>query len=119
MTTATVDVTTTRCSFCGLPETSVAKLIAGPGVYICDGCVGKCETILHGDPPARLPLWETMTDEEILAHIPRIAAVANQVEQGLRDWVGQLRERGVTWGRIGTALGIARQSAWGRFSGEE
>jgi hypothetical protein len=30
-----------------------------------------------------------------------------------------LRRRGVTWARIGTALGIARQSAWERFSGEQ
>ena len=27
------------CSFCGRPQTQVAKLVAGPGVYICDGCV--------------------------------------------------------------------------------
>lgn len=27
------------CTFCGLAKDEVAKLIAGPGVYICDGCV--------------------------------------------------------------------------------
>jgi ATP-dependent Clp protease ATP-binding subunit ClpX len=28
-----------RCSFCGRAQKKVAKLIAGPGVYICGGCV--------------------------------------------------------------------------------
>jgi ATP-dependent protease Clp ATPase subunit len=28
-----------RCSFCGRAQKAVAKLIAGPGVYICSGCV--------------------------------------------------------------------------------
>jgi len=35
-----------RCSFCGKDNTQVAKLIAGPGVYICDGCVGLCQLYL-------------------------------------------------------------------------
>lgn len=60
-----------------------------------------------------------MTDDEILAHIPRIATVESQVEGSLQEWVRQLRQRGVTWGRIGTALGMTRQSAWERFSSEE
>ena len=29
-----------HCSFCGRPQKKVAKLVAGPGVYICSGCVG-------------------------------------------------------------------------------
>ena len=33
-----------RCSFCGQAQQEVAKLIAGPGVYICDGCVGLART---------------------------------------------------------------------------
>ena len=28
-----------RCSFCGRAQQEVAKLVAGPGVYICSGCV--------------------------------------------------------------------------------
>jgi ATP-dependent protease Clp ATPase subunit len=34
------------CSFCGKDHTDVAKLIAGPGVYICDECVIVCCEIL-------------------------------------------------------------------------
>jgi len=34
------------CSFCGKSQHEVAKLIAGPGVYICDGCVTLAEGVL-------------------------------------------------------------------------
>ena len=33
-----------RCSFCGRAQPQVAKLIAGPNVYICDGCVHLART---------------------------------------------------------------------------
>ena len=36
----------TMCSFCGKSRSEVKKLIAGPGVYICDACVGVCQTVL-------------------------------------------------------------------------
>lgn len=35
------------CSFCGKPQNLVVKLIAGPGVYICNECVELCETLIH------------------------------------------------------------------------
>lgn len=35
-----------KCSFCGKNQDQVKKLIAGPGVYICDECVGLCNEIL-------------------------------------------------------------------------
>lgn len=38
-----------RCSFCGKPQEQVEKLIAGPGVYICDECVDLCAGIICGD----------------------------------------------------------------------
>jgi ATP-dependent Clp protease ATP-binding subunit ClpX len=34
------------CSFCGKSHAEVKKLIAGPGVYICDGCINVCKNIL-------------------------------------------------------------------------
>ncbi len=34
------------CSFCGKAHGEVRKLIAGPGVYICDSCIGVCKGIL-------------------------------------------------------------------------
>ena len=38
-----------RCSFCGLPQESVKKIIAGPGVYICDECISLCNGILESE----------------------------------------------------------------------
>src|SRR5437660_2857973 len=37
---------TTVCSFCGKSHAEVKKLIAGPGVYICDNCVVLCKQVL-------------------------------------------------------------------------
>ena len=36
----------TMCSFCGKSHSEVKKLIAGPGVYICNECIEVCSTIL-------------------------------------------------------------------------
>src|SRR5579862_6430889 len=36
----------TLCSFCGKSHAEVKKLIAGPGVYICDNCVVLCKNVL-------------------------------------------------------------------------
>src|SRR5436190_2475614 len=36
----------TMCSFCGKSHSEVRKLIAGPGVYICDSCINVCKNIL-------------------------------------------------------------------------
>ena len=40
-----------RCSFCGKPQGAVQRLIAGPGVYICDECVELCLQIIEGINP--------------------------------------------------------------------
>ncbi len=113
-----------RCSFCAKEEHEVSKVIAGPGTYICDECVGLCVSILEEDRAApadrpQLPPWESMSDEELLGHLPRVAAVSEQVEANLRQWVLRARGRGLAWSRIGAALNMTRQSAWGRFSGED
>jgi len=34
------------CSFCGKSQRQVKKLIAGPGVYICDECIDLCNEII-------------------------------------------------------------------------
>ena len=77
-----------RCSFCGRLHTEVAKLIAGPGIYMCDACVDKCVAILSegaAAEPASLPEWASMSDEELLQRLPFIAASAANIEAGLRD----------------------------------
>ncbi|MGA0914837.1 MAG: ClpX C4-type zinc finger protein, partial [Candidatus Nanopelagicaceae bacterium] len=38
-----------KCSFCGKTQKQVKKLIAGPGVYICDECIELCNEILEDE----------------------------------------------------------------------
>ena len=38
-----------RCSFCGKSQENVKKIVAGPGVYICDECVDLCSSIIEAE----------------------------------------------------------------------
>ena len=49
----------------------------------------------------------------------RTQAVVAQVDAAVHDHASVLRGRGVTWTRIGEALGVSKQAAWERFSGED
>jgi len=111
--------TVMRCSFCGKDKSDVDRLIAGPGVFICNECVGLCEQLLSGQPMPSFPPLDGKTDDELLADMARLYSTRGQVETAVQDRVLRLRSRSVTWARIGEALGISRQSVWERFSGEE
>ena len=63
--------------------------------------------------------WHDRPDDELLASLARVQKVAPQVDAAMHDYVGTLRARGVSWARIGTALGVSKQAAWERFSGED
>jgi ATP-dependent Clp protease ATP-binding subunit ClpX len=39
-----------KCSFCGKNESEVAKLVAGPKVFICDECVEVATRLMNEDP---------------------------------------------------------------------
>lgn len=108
-----------RCSFCGKARDEVQHLIAGPGVFICNECVELCERVMSDKPLPSFPPLDGKTDEELLADMARLDASRGQVEAAVQDRVQRLRSRSVTWARIGEALGISRQSAWERYSGEE
>lgn len=126
------------CSFCGKPQDQVQKVIAGPGVYICNECVDLCNQILgeqmsleavhaelehrSGTPGTTPPQFkdpEEMSDAELLSEMVRIHRSHDHVDQAVAELVLRLRGRGMSWARIGEALGMTRQSAWERFSGEE
>ena len=38
-----------KCSFCGKTQDSVRKIVAGPGVYICNECIGLCNEIIDAE----------------------------------------------------------------------
>src|SRR5437016_11654854 len=44
------------CSFCGKSQRQVKKLIAGPGVYICDECIDLCNEIIDEELTSPTPL---------------------------------------------------------------
>ncbi len=56
-----------KCSFCGKSQKQVKKLIAGPGVYICDECIDLCNEIIEEElaEPADLHLDELPKPKEI------------------------------------------------------
>jgi hypothetical protein len=108
-----------RCSFCAKPNTEVETLVGGPGVFICDGCVQLCVSVIEGKP-ADAPLiapWEhDLPLEQVLSNLAPVSAASSQVQQNLAAWVGKARALGGTWSQIGEALGMTRQSAWERFA---
>lgn len=118
----TEDRVTASCSFCLKPDHEVDKLVAGPGVYICNECVELCSQVIGSPPtlPPGLTSWDEDLDlDGVLASLPRMAAAGAQVEGNLSRYVMRARALGATWAAIGSSLGMTRQSAWERFSGEE
>jgi ATP-dependent Clp protease ATP-binding subunit ClpX len=108
-----------RCSFCNKAREEVDRLVAGPGVFICNECVGLAEQVIAEEAGQLFGDLEARSTEDLLASIARLDTAPEHVERALGEHVRILRERGVTWARIGETLGISRQSAWERFSGEE
>jgi len=47
----TIDNRVLRCSFCGKMQDEVGRMIAGPGVCICDECIELCQSVLDGEDP--------------------------------------------------------------------
>jgi ATP-dependent Clp protease ATP-binding subunit ClpX len=125
------------CSFCAKSSLDVAKLVAGPGVYICNECIDLCNQIILDemnrkvsqadqavrpstpDAPPTIKAWDGLSDDELLAEMVRAHAAHQNVDRAVGLHVAALRARGVSWARVGEALGMTRQSAWERFSGEE
>jgi ATP-dependent Clp protease ATP-binding subunit ClpX len=64
-----------KCSFCGKSQEQVRKLIAGPGVYICDECIELCNEIIEEE------LYKAADESVRLRNIPKpkeINAILNQ-----------------------------------------
>ena len=95
-----------------LPQVGVATLIAGqasasmtPASTSVLRVVGQA---VPAEPPS-LPEWALMWEDELLERIASTSAT--NIEAGLRDRVRELRDRGMSWARIGIALGMRRQLA--------
>jgi ATP-dependent Clp protease ATP-binding subunit ClpX len=65
-----------KCSFCGKSQKQVIKLIAGPGVYICDECIELCIEIIDEEKVEKL---ETVSEE----YLP----LPKEINQSLNQYV--------------------------------
>ena len=89
---------------------------------ICAQCVDRARELFASragsaaDPEQVTTPWQHLSDDELLARLPEVAAAGQQVESHLAEWVHAARDRSVSWSRIGAALSMTRQSAWERFS---
>lgn len=71
-----------KCSFCGKPQEQVRKLVAGPGVYICDECIELCSEIV---------VEELGVEEEVeLKEIPKPKEILNILDEYV---IGQERAK--------------------------
>ncbi len=64
-----------KCSFCGRGAEEVRRIIAGPGVYICNECVEQCNDILEDG------LYEDASDELLPEVIPSPQAIKEYMDQ--------------------------------------
>ncbi|MGX6961812.1 ATP-dependent Clp protease ATP-binding subunit ClpX [Vagococcus xieshaowenii] len=75
---------TVRCSFCGKPQDEVRKIVAGPGVYICNECIELCKNIMDEE------LYEASVQEFL--EVPK----PNEILDFLNNYViGQTRAKKV------------------------
>jgi ATP-dependent Clp protease ATP-binding subunit ClpX len=65
----------TMCSFCGKSHSEVRKLIAGPGVYICDSCINVCKSILDKE------LNEDARKQSSMMRVPKPAEIRRLLDQ--------------------------------------
>ena len=76
-----------KCSFCGKSQEQVRKLIAGPGVYICDECIDLCNEILDEELLESPGKTKTGNDSKIASSssqvskpVPTLSSIPKPVE---------------------------------------
>ena len=74
-----------KCSFCGKTQKQVKKLIAGPGVYICDECIDLCNEIIIDElnETSSLGLAELPKPQEIFEFLDQYVIGQDQAKKSL------------------------------------
>jgi len=74
-----------KCSFCGKTQKQVKKLIAGPGVYICDECIDLCNEIIIEEltETSQLGLTEVPKPQEIYAFLDQYVVGQDRAKKSL------------------------------------
>lgn len=70
-----------KCSFCGKTQEQVEKLIAGPGVYICDECIELCMGIIDENGEHRRPSGKRVKLEE------KVLPKPHEIKEALDEYV--------------------------------
>ena len=74
-----------RCSFCGKSQEGVNRIIAGPGVYICNECVKVCSNIIEDELYEDSELTYTLAEETVLPSPAEIKAVLDSYVIGQEE----------------------------------
>jgi len=67
-----------KCSFCGKAQENVKKIVAGPGVYICDECIGICKNIVDEDVYEEDDAQYTIGEDEELPNPAQIKKILDE-----------------------------------------
>jgi len=79
-----------QCNFCGKYQDQVTKLIAGPGVYICNECVDLCQEILGEERDDAKPTWPSEATPDVTNEALSPDMSAESLDQFLKD-IGRVR----------------------------
>ena len=70
-----------RCSFCGKTQDEVTRLVEGPGVYICDGCIDFCASLLFDDEAKAKSPKSSKTKEDDSFVLPKPAEIKAKLDE--------------------------------------
>lgn len=110
------------CSFCGKPDTTVQRLVAGPGVHICNECVELAVWVVEDAARAtpeeaarRRSEYRARPPQDVLPALADMVRSADRIEGELTAWIKRLREQGIDWPTIAGAAGMSVDAARRRF----
>lgn len=118
------EIAITSCSFCGKPSAEVQRIVAGPGVFICNECIELALMLVEDAARAtpeessrRRVAYEDRSTDDLLMMLPALVKSADRVEAELATSVSRLRARGTPWHTIANAAGLSVEATRHRFEG--
>lgn len=69
------------CSFCGKPQELANRLIAGPGVYICDECIELCMSILEDEPGSMAGRKKAAYNAQTVGYLPKPEEIKHRLDE--------------------------------------